>query len=201
VSQVETCKLFCSTSHVFTNLLLAASTILHATSSAAQTSDEEHSQAVTVDDEDDNEDHPALQGDDDEGQALPTQEWSLPEPTNVQVRSAQYVSSCVNVRDCPPPRLPEIAVIGRSNVGKSSLINLLTGNRKLAHVSKEPGQNEAAGTATGAQTARDHTCHAALVTRVAHLMQHRPEPNSPVLLSCADMACRQDSLHQPLHHQ
>jgi GTP-binding protein len=98
---------------------------------------------VAVADEDDNEQHPALQVDDDDdeqGAPFPTQQWSLPEPTNVQVRSAQYISSCVSVTDCPPPRMPEVAVIGRSNVGKSSLINLLTGNRKLAHVSKEPGQ-------------------------------------------------------------
>ena len=40
---------------------------------------------------------------------------------------------------CPPAKLPEFAVIGRSNVGKSSLINLLTGKKALALTSKTPG--------------------------------------------------------------
>lgn len=45
---------------------------------------------------------------------------------------------CVQVADCPPGNKPEFAVIGRSNVGKSSLVNLLCGNQ-LAKVSKVPG--------------------------------------------------------------
>ena len=64
---------------------------------------------------------------------------ALPEPTNVKVKTAEYISSCVNQRDCPAPKHPEFAVIGRSNVGKSSLINMLTNSKRLAHVSKEPG--------------------------------------------------------------
>lgn len=58
---------------------------------------------------------------------------------NTRIKSAEYVRSCVSVADCPAPEHPEIAVIGRSNVGKSSLINMLTNSKKLAHVSKEPG--------------------------------------------------------------
>lgn len=42
--------------------------------------------------------------------------------------------------ECPAPNLPEFAFIGRSNVGKSSLINLLSGNSKLAKVSSKPGK-------------------------------------------------------------
>jgi hypothetical protein len=65
---------------------------------------------------------------------------SLPSSVSfTRVRSASYVSSCVDVANCPPPRHPEFAVIGRSNVGKSSLINCLTNVKGLAHVSKEPG--------------------------------------------------------------
>lgn len=58
---------------------------------------------------------------------------------NIQIKTAEYLSSSVKMDQCPPPKLPEIAVIGRSNVGKSSLINLLTGRKDLALVSKTPG--------------------------------------------------------------
>lgn len=44
---------------------------------------------------------------------------------------------------CPEARLPEFAFIGRSNVGKSSLINMLAGKKGLAHVSKKPGKTQA----------------------------------------------------------
>ena len=43
---------------------------------------------------------------------------------------------------CPKPSMPEFAFIGRSNVGKSSLINMLTGNAKLAKTSKTPGKTQ-----------------------------------------------------------
>ena len=56
-----------------------------------------------------------------------------------QIKSAEYCTSSVKLTQCPPPIHPEIAVIGRSNVGKSSLINLLTGRKELALVSKTPG--------------------------------------------------------------
>ena len=60
------------------------------------------------------------------------------------VKSCRYLQSCVRVKDCPPPRYPEIAVIGRSNVGKSSLINMLTGRTKkeVAKTSKNPGKTQ-----------------------------------------------------------
>jgi len=58
----------------------------------------------------------------------------------IRVRSAEYISSCVDHKAClVAPKHAEFAVIGRSNVGKSSLINMLTGSRRLAKVSKEPG--------------------------------------------------------------
>ena len=63
----------------------------------------------------------------------------LPPPSHTRVKTAEYVSSGVKLSDCPKERWPEFAVIGRSNVGKSSLINLLTGRKALALVSKTPG--------------------------------------------------------------
>ena len=48
--------------------------------------------------------------------------------------------SAVNIEGCPKPTLPEYAFIGRSNVGKSSLINALTGRNKLAKTSTTPGK-------------------------------------------------------------
>lgn len=64
----------------------------------------------------------------------------LPPGDFSRVRKAEFVGSAVDLRGCPPDgRHPEFAVIGRSNVGKSSLINMLTGSDKLARVSKEPG--------------------------------------------------------------
>lgn len=46
------------------------------------------------------------------------------------------------MEDCPPTKLPEYAFIGRSNVGKSSLINMLTARKGLAHVSNTPGKTQ-----------------------------------------------------------
>jgi GTP-binding protein len=52
---------------------------------------------------------------------------------------AKFVTSAARPSDFPPPRLPEIAVVGRSNVGKSSLINALVGD-DLARTSRTPGR-------------------------------------------------------------
>ena len=56
------------------------------------------------------------------------------------IRSATYVKSSPSLKDCPPPTKPEFGFIGRSNVGKSSLINMLTGWSKLAKTSVQPGK-------------------------------------------------------------
>ena len=56
------------------------------------------------------------------------------------VKSARFVISNSDVKKCPNDGKPEYAFIGRSNVGKSSLINMLTGNRKLAMTSATPGK-------------------------------------------------------------
>lgn len=58
------------------------------------------------------------------------------------VTSATFEKSSAVYEDCPPPTLPEYAFIGRSNVGKSSLINMLTGRNKLAKVSGRPGKTQ-----------------------------------------------------------
>ncbi len=56
------------------------------------------------------------------------------------IRSAEFLTSAVSPAQFPPERLFEIAFTGRSNVGKSSLINLLLGRKKLAKVSGTPGK-------------------------------------------------------------
>ncbi len=56
------------------------------------------------------------------------------------VKSALYISSSTSVAKCPKTDLPEYAFIGRSNVGKSSLINLLTNRNRLAKTSATPGK-------------------------------------------------------------
>ncbi len=58
----------------------------------------------------------------------------------MQVKSAKFEISNSDVRKCPDTRRHEYAFIGRSNVGKSSLINMLTGQRKLAMTSSTPGK-------------------------------------------------------------
>ena len=56
------------------------------------------------------------------------------------IKNAVYVKSSATIAQCPEHSRPEYAFIGRSNVGKSSLINMLTGNKKLAKTSATPGK-------------------------------------------------------------
>jgi GTP-binding protein len=58
------------------------------------------------------------------------------------IKTAVFVKSSSVITECPPPSKPEYAFIGRSNVGKSSLINLLTNNNSLAKVSSKPGKTK-----------------------------------------------------------
>lgn len=60
----------------------------------------------------------------------------------MKVTSAEFVGSATGPRDFPRDRRPEIAFAGRSNVGKSSLLNRLLGRRTLARVSKTPGRTQ-----------------------------------------------------------
>ncbi len=58
------------------------------------------------------------------------------------IRKAAYLISSPSFEQCPKPDRPEYAFIGRSNVGKSSLINMLSGQQKLAKTSASPGKTQ-----------------------------------------------------------
>ena len=58
----------------------------------------------------------------------------------MEISNAEFIISNTDVKKCPAGRLPEYAFIGRSNVGKSSLINMLTGRKGLAMTSATPGK-------------------------------------------------------------
>jgi len=58
----------------------------------------------------------------------------------LRVAKADFLVSATQPAHFPPPLLPEAAFVGRSNVGKSSLLNVLTGKTKLARVSRTPGR-------------------------------------------------------------
>jgi GTP-binding protein len=60
----------------------------------------------------------------------------------MKIKSAEFIISNSDVEKCPDSSLPEYAFIGRSNVGKSSLINMLTGRRSLAKTSGRPGKTQ-----------------------------------------------------------
>ena len=58
----------------------------------------------------------------------------------VNFRKTAFTGVAAKLEQCPPPDLPEIVMSGRSNVGKSSLINALADNKKLAKISQTPGK-------------------------------------------------------------
>lgn len=60
----------------------------------------------------------------------------------MRIKNARFVVSNSRVAQCPNTKLPEFAFIGRSNVGKSSLINMLTDRKKLAKTSGKPGKTQ-----------------------------------------------------------
>ena len=60
----------------------------------------------------------------------------------MHITSAKYLGSFTSSKGCPELRLPEYAFVGRSNVGKSSLINLLCDRKDLARVSNQPGKTQ-----------------------------------------------------------
>lgn len=60
----------------------------------------------------------------------------------MEIKQAEYVISSPSIDKCPKPDKPEFAFIGRSNVGKSSLINMITGRQSLAKTSGTPGKTQ-----------------------------------------------------------
>ena len=60
----------------------------------------------------------------------------------MDVHQAVFIKSAVKPKDFPPPELPEVAFVGRSNVGKSSLINVLAGRKALVRTSSTPGRTQ-----------------------------------------------------------
>jgi GTP-binding protein len=58
------------------------------------------------------------------------------------IKNVTFIKSIVNLKDRPLPALPEIAIVGRSNVGKSSLVNCLINIKNFARVSKQPGKTQ-----------------------------------------------------------
>jgi len=60
----------------------------------------------------------------------------------MNIKSAEFICSNTQISKLPPPVKPEYAFIGRSNVGKSSLINMLTGKKGLAKTSQTPGKTQ-----------------------------------------------------------
>src|SRR5258705_8155543 len=60
----------------------------------------------------------------------------------MEIKQAKYLISSPSFDQAPKPDRPEIAFIGRSNVGKSSLINMLCNNSKLAKISSTPGKTQ-----------------------------------------------------------
>lgn len=60
----------------------------------------------------------------------------------MEIKEAEFISSITNLKDLPKKPLPEFAFIGRSNVGKSSLINMLAGRKQIAKISTKPGKTQ-----------------------------------------------------------
>jgi ATPase subunit of ABC transporter with duplicated ATPase domains len=112
-------------------------------------------------------------------QQLPELQLQLPEPTNIQVKTAEFTKSSVKVGDCPPAKYPEFAVIGRSNVGKSSLINMLTNRKSLAMVSKQPGECHVSCARQGLCCAVQRTCAYNLAVEAACSCNCMPSMNLP----------------------
>uniref|UniRef100_A0A453ILI7 EngB-type G domain-containing protein n=1 Tax=Aegilops tauschii subsp. strangulata TaxID=200361 RepID=A0A453ILI7_AEGTS len=61
---------------------------------------------------------------------------------DARVKEAEFIGCSAHARDCPKDDRPEFAVLGRSNVGKSSLINTLTRRKEVALTSKKPGKTQ-----------------------------------------------------------
>ena len=60
----------------------------------------------------------------------------------MKIHESVFIKSSPSIKECPPAKLPEFAFIGRSNVGKSSLINMVLDRKSLAAVSARPGKTQ-----------------------------------------------------------
>ncbi len=60
----------------------------------------------------------------------------------MKIKDISFIGSFASVKACPKPKLPEFAFTGRSNVGKSSLINMLTHRKNIARISNTPGKTQ-----------------------------------------------------------
>ncbi|KAI5059226.1 hypothetical protein GOP47_0025545 [Adiantum capillus-veneris] len=65
-----------------------------------------------------------------------------PNPVDFRIKQSLFVQASTRVADCPKDGLPEFAFVGRSNVGKSSLINALAQKKEFAETSKKPGKTQ-----------------------------------------------------------
>ena len=65
-----------------------------------------------------------------------------PKDENMKTTSAEFIKSAFKPQDYPPDLMPEVAFAGRSNVGKSSLINTIVNRKKLARTSSTPGRTQ-----------------------------------------------------------
>ncbi len=60
----------------------------------------------------------------------------------MKILNSEFVKSCASIDGCPPIKYPEFAVVGRSNVGKSSLVNMLMWKKQIAKSSNKPGKTQ-----------------------------------------------------------
>ena len=60
----------------------------------------------------------------------------------MKIKKTEFIKSSTSIKECPTKGLPEFVFYGRSNVGKSSLINMITNNQKLSKISSKPGKTQ-----------------------------------------------------------
>ena len=60
----------------------------------------------------------------------------------MKIKKTEFIKSSTSIKECPLKDLPEFVFYGRSNVGKSSLINMITNNQKLSKISSKPGKTQ-----------------------------------------------------------
>ncbi len=60
----------------------------------------------------------------------------------MKIKKTEFIKSSTSIKECPSKDLPEFVFYGRSNVGKSSLINMITNNQKLSKISSKPGKTQ-----------------------------------------------------------